>query len=551
MKKALLLFVLVPAMILAQDVNLVGQVSFDPDDETGVYYGDPGVRGLIAGSDLDMDGKQEIIASRYASGSGVAVYEMTEAGDIELVWFSDSTAAEATDYSSGTRFAQTADFDNDGNGEIVFFRGRYNDDPKSGLYIYEYNGTDDGYDLAFFNNLSILSGDTIASILVEHFLVDDVDGDGNEEIIMATNGTSWGVNRSEDFFSVLSITQFGTPFATLTEEYWVSAREVSNLGGGSAINVAVSDIDGDGAKEVYCHTWNNHNNFFFEATGPDTYTLGDTTFVKIAIDAGDHVSLMNGAAADLDGDGSDEVYTTNYYTGDVYRIVDRDGEATTLTNAEIDTLALGIGAAFGTTVGDLDMDGVNEVYFGGSSGSNGDLIRWDGTDFTSWNTDTLAGGFIAKLAVADINGNGYPEVVSAHQSVTDSIEVINGTDTTLVVNPNYFIIRLSELSTEGTKDYRVITPDQYKLADAFPNPFNPITNINFSLPIQKEISLIIYNLRGQEVVRLIDSQNMNPGDHAAAWNGLDSQGRQVASGTYIYSLRYGNFQQSKQVTLLK
>jgi hypothetical protein len=155
------------------------------------------------------------------------------------------------------------------------------------------------------------------------------------------------------------------------------------------------------------------------------------------------------------------------------------------------------------------------------------------------------------MAVADINGNGYPEIVSAHQSVVDSIEVINGTDTTMVVNPNYWIIRLTEMTPEGTKDYRVVTPDDYKLGNAYPNPFNPITNINFSLPISKEISVIVYNMLGQEVIRLIDNQTLTSGYHEVAWNGLDVQGKPVASGTYIYTLRYGNFQQSKQVTLLK
>jgi len=544
--------------IAAQNMGVVGQVSFDPGDTTGVYYGDPGVRGLTAGSDLDGDGRQEIIASRYANGSGVSVYEMTPEGVMELVWYSDTTSAAAVDYASGTRYAQTADFDGDGNGEIVFFRGRYNDDPNSGLYVYEYDGSDNGYELKFFNNLSILSGDTLGSILVEHFVIDDVDGDGEEEIIFASNGVSLGVNRSEDMFSVLSINGFDSPFATLVEEYWVSARDVNKdlvtdnlLGGGSAINVMVSDIDGDGLKEVYCHAWNSHNNFFFEATGANAYTLGDTTYVQISSGVGDHVSLMNPAVADMDGDGHDEIYTTNYYTGDVYRIVDVDGDATNFTNDEVDTLALAIGAAFAATVGDLDMDGSDEVYFGGSVGANGDLIQWNGSDFTSWNTDTLARGFISKMAVADINGNGYPEIVSAHQSVVDSIEVIDGTDTTMVVNPNYWIIRLTEMTPEGTKDYRVVTPDDYKLGNAYPNPFNPITNINFSLPISKEISVIIYNMLGQEVIRLIDNQTLTSGYHEVAWNGLDVQGKPVASGTYIYTLRYGNFQQSKQVTLLK
>lgn len=545
----LLLLVLIPMVMFAQTMEIAGHVTYDPDDVDAPWYGEPGVRGLIAGSDLDGDGKQEIFASHYGNGGGIAAFEMTADGEMELVWFSDTTFGDT--YYSGTRLAQTADFDGDGFGEIVFFKGRYTDEVGSGLYIYEANGADDGYDLAFYSNLSILGGDTLGSVYVEYFQIDDVDGDGTEEIIFASNGTSWGVNRSEDMFSVLSISQFGTPFASLVEEYHVSAREVSGLGGGSAINVAISDIDGDGFKEVYCHAWNSHNNFFFEATGPNTYTLGDTTSVQISAAAGDHVSLMNAAVADLDNDGKDEIYMTNYYTGDVYRITDNDGEATTFTNSEVDTLALAIGAAFGAVAGDLDDNGTDEVYFGGSVGDNGDLIWWNGTEFNHWNTDTLARGFISKMAVADINGNGINEIVSAHQSVVDSIEVITGTDTTMAANPNYWVIRISELGTTGIAEYRVITPDQFKLGQAYPNPFNPITNINFTLPISKDISVIIYNMLGQEVVRLIDNQNLSAGQHHVLWNSLDAQGNPVASGTYIYTLRHGNFQQSKQVTLLK
>ena len=552
MKKMLPLLLVLATVVTAQNLGTIGYVHYDIGDTTSAFFGESGSRGLTAGSDLDNDGKQEVFMASYTHGGMVSAFEMTSEGMMELVWFSDTTAASATTYSSGTRMVQTGDLDGDGNGEIIFFRGRYSSDPNRGLWIYEANGSDNGYDLAYHNDLYTLSGDTISQVLVEYFEVADIDGDGTQELVFASNGPSWGANRSEDMFVVLSFDgPFDDPFTSLVEEYHVSAREASGLGGGSAINVAVCDIDGDGFKEVYCHAWNSHNNFFFEATGPDSYTLGDTTSVQISAGVGDHVSLMNAAVADLDANGQDEIYLTNYYTGDIYRIADLDGEATTFTNDEVDTLALAVGAAFGAVAGDINNDGTDEVYFGGSVGSNGDLIQWDGFSTSHWNTDTLARGFVSKMAVADINGNGLLEIVSAHQSVPDSMEVINGTDTTTVANPNHWIVRISEDLDGVDTEYRVVMPDDYKLANAYANPFNPTTTIEFSLPIAKTISLTVYNMLGQEVVRLIDNSSYTAGSYKANWNGLDANGRMVASGTYFYTLQYGNFNQSKQVTFLK
>jgi hypothetical protein len=550
MRKLLPVLFLLPLMVFAQS-GVIGHHG-NVLDSSAVWFPDPGSRGLTAGSDLDGDGKLEVFATNYSYGGIVMGFELAaDTSLLELVWFSD-TNLTASGSSSGTRMVQTGDLDGDGLGEIVFFRGYAPDPatkPDDGLRIYEYNGSDNGYDLVYSNNLQYLGTDSISTFRPEYFVIDDVDGDGKQELIVASNGTSFGKDRSEDQFTVLSITgNMGTdPFVTLVEEFYVSARENSNaLGGGSAINVAISDIDGDGMKEVYCAAWNSHNNFFFEATGPDTYSLGDTTNVQISLGVGDHVSLMQSVAADLDGDGKDEVYTTNYNTGDVYRITDKNGDgATTFAADEVDTLALAIGASFGATAGDFDDDGNLEVVFGGSVGANGDLIMWDGTDFTSWNSDEVAGGFVTKLAAADLNGNGVTEIVTAHQSVPDSVDGAQ--------NWHYWFVRSSEIGATTTivTEYAVITPDDYVLYDAYPNPFNPSTMIEFKLPLAKDISLIVYNMRGQEVVRLADNSSYGPGNHRLVWNGLDAAGNPVATGVYIYTLRYGNFHQSKRVTFLK
>jgi len=103
----------------------------------------------------------------------------------------------------------------------------------------------------------------------------------------------------------------------------------------------------------------------------------------------------------------------------------------------------------------------------------------------------------------------------------------------------------------GVTDYRIVTPMDYKLENAYPNPFNPTTTIQYSLPINKQISLIVYNALGQKVVTLIDNKKQNSGTYEVVWNGTNSNGRQVASGVYFYMLKYGNYSQTKKVTFLK
>jgi len=92
-------------------------------------------------------------------------------------------------------------------------------------------------------------------------------------------------------------------------------------------------------------------------------------------------------------------------------------------------------------------------------------------------------------------------------------------------------------------------PNGFRLYDNYPNPFNPLTTISYSIPKASNVSLIIYDLIGQEVARLVD--NKKPaGQHRVTWNATD-----IASGVYLYRLQVSpptaGFVQTKKMVLLK
>jgi hypothetical protein len=90
----------------------------------------------------------------------------------------------------------------------------------------------------------------------------------------------------------------------------------------------------------------------------------------------------------------------------------------------------------------------------------------------------------------------------------------------------------------------------FQLNQNYPNPFNPSTTISFRVPEERNVTLTIYNSLGQEVATLL-SGSLLSGSHRVVWNGRDKNGRPVASGTYIYRLQAGDFNQSRQMVLLK
>jgi subtilisin family serine protease len=115
--------------------------------------------------------------------------------------------------------------------------------------------------------------------------------------------------------------------------------------------------------------------------------------------------------------------------------------------------------------------------------------------------------------------------------------------------------RLKQIDFAGTFEYsnavvvEVFSPEKYTLMQNFPNPFNPSTTIEFSIPQASNVTIEIYNIVGERVASLVN-KTLDAGYHRANFNASN-----LPSGTYVYQLKAsgqnGTFTETKKMLLMK
>ena len=104
--------------------------------------------------------------------------------------------------------------------------------------------------------------------------------------------------------------------------------------------------------------------------------------------------------------------------------------------------------------------------------------------------------------------------------------------------------------TTSAKDESNVIPKKFIVSQNYPNPFNPTTVIEFALPANEFVTLKIYDMLGRTVRTLIRNE-VQAGTHKVVWDGMDSNGRKVASGAYIYRITAGKASVTKKMLLMK
>ncbi len=117
--------------------------------------------------------------------------------------------------------------------------------------------------------------------------------------------------------------------------------------------------------------------------------------------------------------------------------------------------------------------------------------------------------------------------------------------------------RLKQIDYDGTYSYSDaieivvdLTPGSFTLFQNYPNPFNPSTTIQFQVPKASDVSIIIYDMLGQQVKSLFADQ-VQAGRYNIEWDGTSSSGIKMSSGSYIYRMTAGEFVETKEMILLK
>ena len=191
------------------------------------------------------------------------------------------------------------------------------------------------------------------------------------------------------------------------------------------------------------------------------------------------------------------------------------------------------GGATGGLDDRFDMILVSESLFSTSACSIASSMRVLSDKYTAFGND----GLHFNESVNN-GGNASVDVVIANalHEVSDHLPVYSD-----------FVIDAGIVSTV---DEGRAVPEAFVLQQNYPNPFNPATVIRFQLPVFSEVTLSLYNLRGQLVRRLVAGE-MPAGEHSVVWDGSNDAGARVASGVYVYVMKTATFTAARKLLLMK
>jgi uncharacterized delta-60 repeat protein len=187
---------------------------------------------------------------------------------------------------------------------------------------------------------------------------------------------------------------------------------------------------------------------------------------------------------------------------------------------------------------DILVDENDRVLLGGDFNvkiiSDGDIrmgvarLKSDGTIDNSFDADGMSYSMQGKI--------GKSMAFSP-----DSALVIVGTSN----NSGFYIAKfLTHSLTTDIEDDRTVS-NSFVLNQNYPNPFNPSTTISYSLPVQSEVEIKIYDALGKEVAALVN-EIKSAGNYSVRWNASS-----LSSGVYFYRISAGSYTQTKQMLLMK
>ncbi len=183
----------------------------------------------------------------------------------------------------------------------------------------------------------------------------------------------------------------------------------------------------------------------------------------------------------------------------------------------------------------------------------GQVHAQDGTELSgALVTVSSSGGSVIGTAVTDNTGSySVSGLIQGQYSITVSLSQYSSQQTTTSYNPSNGSTSVSDFTMPSSKVTSVETPvaanspSSFVLENNYPNPFNPSTVISFVLPQMSHVRLDVYNILGQKITELVNSQ-LPAGNYKVTFDGSN-----LSSGIYFYRLDAGNFTMTKKMILNK
>jgi len=106
------------------------------------------------------------------------------------------------------------------------------------------------------------------------------------------------------------------------------------------------------------------------------------------------------------------------------------------------------------------------------------------------------------------------------------------------------------VATDVEEEKEAVVPKEFSISQNYPNPFNPHTVIEYALPKESKVKIVVYNILGQKV-RVLKDEIEKEGYKRVIWDGRDDSGSEVASGIYFYRIVAENFVKAKKMMMVK
>jgi len=142
-------------------------------------------------------------------------------------------------------------------------------------------------------------------------------------------------------------------------------------------------------------------------------------------------------------------------------------------------------------------------------------------------------------------GDSLELTIDFHPPIPSVLSSDMNIDSDSYINAIYTVFVTGEGQIPAHVKGRTEIPVEFELAQNMPNPFNPVTNIAYSLPTAAHVELVVYNVLGKEIARLVDT-DMQAGYHMAVFDGAN-----LGSGVYFYKITAGDFSEMKKMILMK
>ena len=275
--------------------------------------------------------------------------------------------------------------------------------------------------------------------------------------------------------------------------FWENVPNDVSYAASSQATITYSNIDWDGEGNIYA------NPLFSDAENGD-FSLQEGS---PCIDAG---------TVDLDGDGEDDIF--EYF-----------GLAPDMGGSEYSFAVTGLHYTIENISATLDWDPIeNFQYYKIEKSTDSLFITGVESNFLQDNTYTDN--------ELELNTEYFYRVSAFLGYWTDYSNVVS-----LIIE------------SVGTSDEDKF-PTSFAIHNNYPNPFNPVTTLQYDLPEDVMVNITIYDMMGRKVNTLVSSQK-RAGYKSIQWNATNNAGQPVSAGLYLYTIEAGQFRQTKKMVLLK